>query len=97
MTLSLGSRIALQLEVVALRHQLAVLLRSVKRPRLTTSDRLLWVWLCRAWPEWRSVVVIVKPDTVIAWHRMAFRLFWTWKGSIAAGPGDQQSRTMSAR
>jgi putative transposase len=77
--LSFRSRTALQLEVLALRHQLGVLQRSVKRPRLTTFDRLLWVWLCRVWPEWRSALVIVKPETVIAWHRTAFRLFWTWK------------------
>jgi hypothetical protein len=77
--LSFRSRAALQLEILALRHQLSVLQCSVKRPRLTTSDRLLWAWLCRIWPDWRSALVIVKPDTVIAWHRNAFRLFWTWK------------------
>src|SRR5438128_129500 len=78
--LSFRSRAALQLEILALRHQLGVLHRSVKRPKLTTADRLLWACLCRIWPNWRSALVIVKPDTVIAWHRKAFRLFWTWKG-----------------
>jgi hypothetical protein len=77
--LSFRSRAALQLEILALRHQLGVLHRSVKRPKLTRSDRLLWGCLCRIWPEWRWALVIVKPDTVIAWHRKAFRLFWTWK------------------
>jgi hypothetical protein len=76
---SFRSRTALQLEILALRHQLNVLQRSVKRPKLTTADRLLWAWLCRVWPEWRSALVIVKPDTVISWQRKAFRLFWTWK------------------
>jgi putative transposase len=52
----------------------------VKRPKLTASDRLLWAWLCGIWPAWRSALVIVKPDTVIAWHRRGFRLFWKWKG-----------------
>jgi len=78
--LSLRSRAALQLEILALRHQLHVLQRS--RPRrlhLTQADRLLWVWLSKVWTQWRSAVIIVKPDTVIAWHRRAFRLFWTWK------------------
>ena len=37
------------------------------------------VWLLRLWPQWRSALIIVKPGTVIAWHRKGFRLFWTWK------------------
>src|SRR5215472_10690824 len=73
------SRAALQLENLALRHQLGVLHRSVKRPKLTPLDRVLWAWLCDVWNDWRSALVIVKPDTVIAWHRKSFRLFWTWK------------------
>ena len=75
----LKSRTAVQLENVALRHQLAVLQRSAKRPRLNSSDRLIWIWLSRVWQGWRSSLVIVKPDTVVAWHRAAFRIFWTWK------------------
>jgi transposase InsO family protein len=73
------SRTALQLENLALRHQLGVLHRSVKRPKLTSSDRLLWAWLCEIWTDWRSALIIVKPGTVMAWHRKGFRLFWTWK------------------
>ena len=74
------TRAALQLENIALRHQIGVLHRSAKkRPQLHTPDRLLWVWLSRVWADWRSALVIVKPETVIAWHRKAFRLFWTWK------------------
>ncbi len=71
------SRAALQLENLALRHQLGVLQRSVKRPRLTSPDRLLWAWLCEIWTDWRPALVIVKPHTVIAWHWKGFRLFWT--------------------
>jgi len=37
------------------------------------------VWLSRVWQDWRSALVIVKPETVVAWHRKAFRVFWTWK------------------
>ena len=48
-------------------------------PQLYASDRLLWAWLCRVWTDWRSALVIVQPDTVLAWHRKGFRLFWTWK------------------
>src|ERR1700724_1571318 len=71
------SHAALQLENLALRHQIGVLRRSArKRPKLTSGDRLLWVWLSRIW---RSALAIVKPETVISWHRAGFRLFWTWK------------------
>src|ERR1700693_5162666 len=73
------SRAALQLENLALRHQLGILRRSVNRPKLTPADRFLWAWLCEVRNDWRSSLVIVKPDTVIAWHRKSFRLFWTWK------------------
>lgn len=80
------SRAALQCEVLALRHQLQVLARSrPRRLRLTRADRLLWVWFSRAWTEWRAALVIVKPDTVIAWHRQGFRLFWTWKSRRRVG------------
>ena len=74
------SRAAVQLENVALRHQLNVLKRSVKqRPKLTPSDRLLWVILSRIWRDWRSALAIVKPETVIGWYRKRFLVFRTWK------------------
>src|SRR5215470_13216648 len=70
------SRTTLHLENLALRHQLGVLRRSVERPKLTSADRLLWAWLCESWNDWRSFLVVVKPETVIGWHRKGFRLFW---------------------
>ena len=74
------SRAALQVENVALRHQIGVLRRSAKkRLKLTMADRVFWAWLSGAWADWRSALVIVKPETVMAWHRKGFRLFWTWK------------------
>src|SRR5580700_11524360 len=74
------SRASLGLENLALRHQISVLQRSAgKRPKLTSGDRLLWICLFRLWRDWRSALAIVKPETVVAWHRAAFRLFWTWK------------------
>jgi len=74
------SRAALQVENVALRHQIGVLRRSAKkRLKLTMADRVFWAWLSRSWADWRSALIIVKPETVIAWHRKGFRLFWTWK------------------
>jgi putative transposase len=73
---SFRERTALQLEILALRHQLHVLERTRRRRvRPTRSDRLLWVWLSRVWQGWRSAVVIVKPETVLAWHRRGFRLW----------------------
>jgi putative transposase len=57
---SFRSRAALQLEVLALRHQLGVLQRSVQRPKLTPADRLLWVWLCEVWKDWRSKIFLVQ-------------------------------------
>ena len=74
------SRAALQLENLALRNQIGILQRSArKRPKLTPADRLLWVGLSRIWRPWRSALAIVQPETVLAWHRAGFRVFWTWK------------------
>ncbi len=80
------SRVALHLEILALRHQLAVVNRT-RRPRLqlTATDRVLWAWLSRTWRRWRSVLHIVKPDTVVGWHRRGCRLFWTWKSRRPTG------------
>jgi hypothetical protein len=83
------SRAALHLEILALRHQLSVVRRS-RRPRLrlTAADRVLWAWLSRVWRCWRSALHLVKPATVIGWHRRGFRLFWTWKSRRRTGrPG----------
>ena len=67
---AMKSRAALQLENVALRHQIGVLQRSAKkRLPLNNADRLLWIGLSRVWTEWRSALKILKPDTVIGWHR----------------------------
>ena len=74
------SRAALQLEIIVLRHQLEVLQRTrPTRVRLTRLDRTLWLFLYRLWPRCLDAVVIVKPETVVAWHRKGFRAFWTWK------------------
>ncbi len=94
---TLKSRAALHLENLALRHQLGVLQRSVKRPRLTAADRSLWSWLSEIWAAWRSTLVIVKPETVIAWHRQGFRLFWIWKirhGQPGRPPVSKEAREL---
>jgi putative transposase len=67
----------IQLEIISLRHQLAVTHRQNPKPKLTAADRCLWVWLSRNFADRRSVLLIVKPDTVIAWHRQGFRWYWT--------------------
>jgi transposase InsO family protein len=73
------SRAALALENAALRQQLAVCLRAPTRPRLRTGDRVFWIALRRLWPDWTRPLVIVKPETVIRWHRKGFTLFWRRK------------------
>jgi hypothetical protein len=83
----LRSRAALQAEVLALRHQLLVLQRlsGSHRLRLSFTDRLLWVWLSQLWSGWRSALIIVKPETVIAWHRRGFQLYWSRKSRHLPG------------
>src|SRR5713226_4777655 len=84
---SFRARASLQLEILAPRHQLLILGRANRKQRLELSaaDRTLWVWLSRFWPGWRSALLIVKPETVIAWHRKGFRLYWTWKSRVPNG------------
>ncbi len=84
----LTSRATLQLENIALRQQMEVLNRERPRPRLRLRplDRVFWVFLSRLWPRWKDALVIVKPETVVGWHRQGFRLFWKWK-SCHGKPG----------
>jgi putative transposase len=83
----LRTRAALHAEILALRHQLLVLQRSNRdrRLRLKSADRVLWVWMSRLWSGWRFALLIVKPETVIAWHRTGFRLYWAWKSRVLHG------------
>ena len=74
-----ADRAALHTEILALRQQVAVLKRQRPRPSLRKADRVFWVILSCLWPGWRHALVIVRPETVIGWHRKGFRLFWTWK------------------
>ena len=83
---ALRSKHDLMLEHLALRQQLAVLTRQRARTRTKPADRLFWSWLSRYWPGWRSTLVVVQPETVIRWHRTAWRTYWTWK-SRARHPG----------
>ena len=73
-------------ENLALRQQLAVLQRTASRPRLRLRDRIFWVWLSKLWRHWRSALLVVKPDTVVRWHRKGFRLYWRWKSRKGGRP-----------
>ena len=66
------------LENLALRQQLAVMKPRRPRPRLQVADRIFWAWLSTVWSPWRQALMIVRPETVVSWHRKGFRLFWTW-------------------
>src|SRR6478752_2708719 len=74
------------LEVLALRQQVAVLKRKRPRPKLNRVDRLFWTALRHCWSRWTEVLVIVKPDTVIGWHRAGFRLYWRWRSRRGGRP-----------
>jgi len=79
------TRRQLAVEILALRHQLGVLQRSVKRPRLANVDRGLWVLLSRRWARWTDTLIIVKPATVVKWHRAGFRRYWRWRSRPKGG------------
>ncbi len=77
---------ALAMENIALHQQLSIYHHSNKRPKIRIRDRIFWILLSRYWKNWKDAVIIVKPETVIGWHRKGFKLFWTWK-SRKRGPG----------
>ena len=89
------SRAVVELENLALRHQLHVLRRQRPgRLRLFAIDRLLWVWLYRLWPRCLETMVLVKPATVIQWHRQGFRLFWRWRSRSGRPSVDREIRDL---
>src|SRR6266404_4025639 len=83
---SFRTRAALQAEILALRHQLAVFQKNApRRLHLHRCDRLLWVVLSRFWPSWRRCLQMVQPNTVLRWHRRAFAWHWTRKSRRLPG------------
>jgi transposase InsO family protein len=96
---SLKSQRKLALENLALRQQLAVLKRTTKRPKLNKVDRAFWVALSRLWPDWQNALILVKPETVVRWHRQGFRLYWRWKSRNRGGrpPIDPEIRSLIRR
>src|SRR5882757_8191801 len=80
------SKIRLEAENAALRHQLAVLRRKLKgQARLTNNDRWFFVQLYRWYPSILSVLLIIRPETLVGWHRTGFRSYWRWKSRSLGG------------
>ena len=80
------SRRRLEAENLFLRHQLNIALRQGPfRQRLRGSDRALLVWMTRIWPSLLDISQVVKPETILRWHRSGFRSFWRWKSRNRAG------------
>jgi hypothetical protein len=76
----------LEAEIIMLRHQLNVLRRRVpSKPKFAMADRLLFVWLYRLFPSVLNAIAIVRPETIIRWHRTGFRLYWRWKSRARGG------------
>jgi len=76
---TLKTKKELAFENLALRQQINILRRSAKRPKLKNSERAFWVFLSKIFKDWKEVLVIVKPETVIRWHRKGFKAYWRWK------------------
>jgi hypothetical protein len=83
------SQLSVRIENVALRHQLSIYRRTVRRPIIRPEDRIVWCLLSRCWAKWRDVLVFVHPETVIAWQRKRFRDHWA-RLSRAGKPGRPQ-------
>jgi hypothetical protein len=82
----LKARATLEAENLVLRQQVKVLRRRTpKRPHLNNTDRLLFVWLYRWFPSVLEVVAIVRPETIIRWHRAGFRAYWRWRSRNRVG------------
>src|ERR671913_282860 len=75
----------LALENLALRQQLAVWKVRQPRPQLRAADRIFWVVLARHWKNWRRSLHVVRPETVVRWHRQGFRRYWAWKSRRRRG------------
>jgi len=87
-----GCQKQVALENAALRQQLSVFKRDVQRPKLTDRDRIFWIGLRMIWQDWKSALVIVRPETVISWHRKRFKQYW-WRLSQPKQPGRPRTRS----
>ena len=95
------SRASLEAEIVGLRQQVAVLKQRLgkRRVRVSWRGRMFWVGLSKVWPGWRIALVIVRPETVLRWHREGFRAYWRWKSRPRGGRPrvDRETRELIAR
>src|SRR3981081_2838950 len=92
------SRAELEAENLVLRQQISVLRRRMpKRPALTNIDRLLFVWLYRWFPSTAGVLAIVRPETIVRWHRVGFRAYWRWRPRSQASQAEEIERTPLGR
>jgi putative transposase len=91
--LMLGGHEQVALENVALHQQLSVFKRDVKRPKMRRRDRLFWIGLKSIWKQWKSALVIVRPETMISWQRNRFKRYW-WRLSQLerSRPASSESR-----
>ncbi|MBN2378023.1 MAG: transposase [Sedimentisphaerales bacterium] len=74
------------LENLALRQQLIVQKRSIKRHKIRNFDRIFWVWLSKIWKNWKKALLVSKPATVISWHKKGFKLYWKFKSRRVGRP-----------
>jgi hypothetical protein len=80
------SRQSLITENLLLKQQILILKRRNKRPKLKNVDRIILVWISKLWNDWKSAIIIVKPETLIGWHRKGFQLYWKWNSRRAGRP-----------
>ena len=80
------SKLDVVLENLALRQQLVVQQRSIKRPKINNIDRIFWIWLSRFWNGWKSALIVAKVPTVISWHRKGFKAYWKRKSRRVGRP-----------
>ena len=83
------------LEILALRQQFAVLKRKRSRPQLNQLDRIFGTALRQRWSRWAEVLIIVKPETIVGWHRAGFRLYWRWRSRSGGGRPEMPKRFVS--
>jgi hypothetical protein len=79
-------RAALEAEIFVLRQQIVVLRRGTPgRVPFSVVDRMVLGWVCQLFPKAREALAIVRPDTVVRWHRASFRCYWRWKSRRRRG------------
>ena len=93
-----GLDIDLALENIALRQQLVTFKKDKPRPKITRFDRIFWVWVRCLWSKWKDALIVVKPETVVRWHRIGFRIYWKFISNCSKKRGrekvDKETRNL---